>query len=309
MRISIYGRAVLAVAAVIWSSAAASAQYKFVKLKVPMSGAKDTAPAAISNQNEIVGTFREPKDAFHPTLGFLRTNDTPAQWIYISDPDGNQRFTQANGVNSSRMVVGDYEVSSSIIEGMFYDSGGYSTYSLSGCKRTYINGINDNGDLTGDCQEGGSYEGWYRIGSSSTPTFFVVPGSTNTYTTAINSEDTVVGWYYQGNNHGYMRTSTGEVTSIDYPGAVATWVFGISAPTGTGDVLLSGNYEDSNGVFHGYIYDAGSFTLIDAPGATSTAVTAINKNGWFVGAYQVGNKSYAYYAKPSAGPNTLVDEP
>jgi len=50
-------------------------------------------------------------------------------------------------------------------------------------------------------------------------------------------EDTVVGWYYQGNNHGRMRTSTGEVTSIDYPGAAATWVFGISDPTGTGPTL------------------------------------------------------------------------
>ena len=304
-------RSMFAMAAFVISvSAIASAQYTFVKFKVPMTGSKFTAPQAISNKNEIVGTFEVSQLGRLVTLGFWRSNDHPAQWTYLQDPSGDGHFTQANSINSSRVVVGDYTTSSTVIDGMVFSGGQYSTYDVSGCKRTYIDGINDHGDRTGDCLKSGTYRGWLNRSKNGVTTFFTVPGAVNTYTTSVNSIDEVGGWYFDGaHNHGYERVSSGGVTTIDFPGAVSTWVFGISDITSTGKGWVSGTFEEADGSFHGYLYSVGKFTQIEVPGSVTTSVTGVNKHGWFVGSYTDSQgHSFGFYAKPSSSSSVVVDE-
>ncbi len=46
-----------------------------------------------------------------------------------------------------------------------------------------------------------------------------------------------------------------------------------------------GDYFDAANVEHGFVSSGGTFTAIDFPGATSTAVAGINANGDIVGGY------------------------
>jgi len=83
--------------------------------------------------------------------------------------------------------------------------------------------------------------------------------------------------------HGYLRTRTGQVTRIDYPGNMNTAVNGI---TRTGDVV--GGYLDSHGVNHGFVRSPnGTFTTYDFPGASVTTPFSSDAAGDIVGTYQV----------------------
>jgi uncharacterized membrane protein len=75
-------------------------------------------------------------------------------------------------------------------------------------------------------------------------------------------------------------------TSIDHPGAVlATEANGIFR-TGTGQILIVGDYVDSTGK-HGYLLSGGTFTNISFPLAPWTQAYAINAGGDIVGNYSL----------------------
>jgi uncharacterized membrane protein len=46
-----------------------------------------------------------------------------------------------------------------------------------------------------------------------------------------------------------------------------------------------GDYQDSDGTYHGYLWERGRFVTIDVPGATTTSVTEINNRGQLLGGY------------------------
>ena len=55
---------------------------------------------------------------------------------------------------------------------------------------------------------------------------------------------------------------------------------------------MIGNYDDAAGVGHGFLWDGGTVTTIDAPGATAfTSLIAINNDGVIVGAAD-GSRSF-----------------
>jgi uncharacterized membrane protein len=76
-----------------------------------------------------------------------------------------------------------------------------------------------------------------------------VPFADNTGAYGINNAGTIVGRYRinGGPRHGFLL-SKGNITTVDYPGAVHTWITTIND---RGD--LGGFYEDADGNFHGWI--------------------------------------------------------
>ena len=67
-------------------------------------------------------------------------------------------------------------------------------------------------------------------------------------------------------------------TSVDYPGAIATNLYG-SSPDGT----YIGIWTDTGGVTHGFFLKRGAFTSFDVPGSTSTFPYGITSQGIVVG--------------------------
>jgi len=293
----------------VLTGAMASAQYTFVKIKVPVTGAGNAAPYGISNQNDIVGLY-SIKGQRGVIKSFLRTGTKPPQWTFLGDPASDGKITAAYGVNSSRTVVGYFQPSRGVFDGFLYTGGVYSSIVEPGCKDTEVDGINDHGDLAGYCYMGRTSEGWVYTSSNNSTTFFAVPGASNTVATALNSSDQV-GGFYQGGPHvvGFVRASNGTITTYDYPGSVPSWLWGISDVSNRGDQWISGYFENPDGSFHGYLNLNGTYSQIDVPGAKSTTVTGVNVRGWFVGVYQDTLGHYfGYYAKPSSGASVLIDE-
>src|SRR5262249_61607269 len=71
-------------------------------------------------------------------------------------------------------------------------------------------------------------------------------------------------------------------TTIDFPGATATFVAGINTQ---GDMV--GYYYDSAGGEHGFLLTNGTFSTIDVPGSKITMLSGINDSGQIVGSYYV----------------------
>jgi len=63
-------------------------------------------------------------------------------------------------------------------------------------------------------------------------------------------------------------------TAINFPGANRTRALGIN---NHGDIV--GDYQDSSGVFHGYLLSGGNFTAFDPPGSLLTRGLAVNDRG------------------------------
>jgi len=82
--------------------------------------------------------------------------------------------------------------------------------------------------------------------------------------------------------------SGGELSSVEVPGASATFSRGIN---NRGNIV--GNYT-SAGATHGYLLRGGEFTTIDFPGASSTGAAAINSRGEIVGTYTIGGVTHSY---------------
>jgi uncharacterized membrane protein len=86
-----------------------------------------------------------------------------------------------------------------------------------------------------------------------------------------------------GNTHGFLRSNTGDFTSIAFPGAVFTFPAGISS---RGDI--AGQYRlagEAASVRHGFMLREGEFVTIDVPGAIFTNALGINAQGDIAGRY------------------------
>lgn len=111
----------------------------------------------------------------------------------------------------------------------------------------------------------------------------LVPGAAYTTVYAVNNSDVAVGTYQADLTapfSGFMAVGK-TVTTINNPECVDTILFGINEAN-----QIVGQCLDSSGVFHGFLYQAGSFTELLPPGATETFwASGINNTGEIVGAY------------------------
>jgi probable HAF family extracellular repeat protein len=102
----------------------------------------------------------------------------------------------------------------------------------------------------------------------------------------INDSGRIVGGYNNmwldgwTSDHGF-ELKKNSFSTINYPGAVQTGVFGINKK---GDIV--GAFEDTAGNIHGFKFSSGTYTQLDYPGAKElTAATGINNSGDIVGTY------------------------
>ncbi len=88
------------------------------------------------------------------------------------------------------------------------------------------------------------------------------------------------GIYYlpnQYNGHGFIFANGG-YTTVDYPGAAATYLGGLNdSGTIVGSAVLNNDYS-------GFLYNQGTFSLLNYPGAQADGcLNAISSNGKIVG--------------------------
>ena len=119
-------------------------------------------------------------------------------------------------------------------------------------------------------------------------TTYDFPGAKNTYFYALGNTGIAAGYYEDsdGLHHGVVLED-GELRQSDFPGAVETFIHGISDATGA----LTGNFIDASGVRRGFSGE----TIIEVPGASETYADFINAIGLIVGSYVDSEGLYHAY--------------
>ncbi len=131
-------------------------------------------------------------------------------------------------------------------------------------------------------------------------TTYDFPDSQGTYFYALGNNGTAAGHYQDSDGlyHGAILEN-GELRQYDFPGAVETFIYGISDATGA----LTGNFIDASGVRRGFSGDA----IIEVPEATATYSDFVNAAGSIIGSYVGGDGLYHAYALLRSGRFVILD--
>jgi hypothetical protein len=283
-------------AAVLSASAAdfASAAFVYFTLDNPQAGAGGTAAYDLDG-DRIVGTYFDPAGASH---AFVYDGAT---WTSLDHPDAAApRGTAAYGV-SDGVIVGSYVDATGRTLGYTYDGTTWTTLShpplASGPADTFARGV-DGDTVVGYYIESQVARGFvYRNG---TFTDLVVPGAVGTFPNDVDA-GLIAGTIEDAlGSHAFVRDGA-VVIPIDHPLGAILGTFG----SGIDDGRVVGNYLGfPDGASHGFLFENGTFTPIDYPGATDTTVNGINGDrvvGSYLDAAGVTHGFIATIPEPAGG--------
>jgi hypothetical protein len=207
--------------------------------------------------------------------------------------------TVAYGLSNNGTVTGYfYDTSANLNYGYFYKDGQYVTYSVPGQPAgtdTIVDGIYSTKSFCGSVLQPPytTYQSFVSI--NGVVSVFDPFGGTFSDCIAVNKSNTSVGSYIDsaGLTHGWIRTASGTITTIDVPGAStvpgsAPCISGNTGGTAVNGIndkgYISGHYWDTSYNEHGFVrLPGGRFITLDVPGAYQTAGGGINNAGVVVG--------------------------
>lgn len=265
-------------------------------------GHRGTLPMSIDSGGDIAGFYVDGSDIRH---GFERlANGT---FTTIDAPGAGTASLQgtiAFSINSAGDISGFFMDPIGTTHGFVRAAGGTVTAPLnapgagtgSGGKVSFSGtlptSINDSEEIAGlFADNSGAYHGFVYTAGSATPSFttFDVPGVgtggviRGTAPTSINAAGDVSGVYADASGviHGFLRAgATGTITApIDAPSATTTGMFSGTLLTSVNSTdEITGTFEDTNGVFHGFLLTtapppppAATPTFSPAPGTYTSA--------------------------------------
>lgn len=207
----------------------------------------------------------------------------------------NAVTTEPYGINNSGVVVGTFVDQSGIHHGFKYEGGTYSLIDFPGSTQTWALGINNLGQIVGSHSLNGPDGPWHSfVLDNGNYVQFDVPGWESD-ARGINAAGSIVGVYNAGGilpTHGFTRTPDDTYTTLDHPGALYTFLWGINDAG-----KISGSYINDNDptyTSHGFVYAGGTFMKIDYPGARATSVIGINNLDDVVGSHIQNNGAHGY---------------
>jgi hypothetical protein len=129
----------------------------------------------------------------------------------------------------------------------------------------------------------------------------------------IVADGTILGVYIDSSNvyHGFLRSPTAVITTIDDPDAGTASGQG-TYPSGINSALtVVGVYWDSSGLLHGFMRTAdGTYTTIDDPlAAKGSGASDINTKGEIAGQYTDSNGVTHGYLRSPTGAFSTIDDP
>jgi probable HAF family extracellular repeat protein len=259
--------------------------YSFVTIDIPTSDGQIgfTSLQDINSDGEIVGLALR---------GFLiekfRITDIECPRVLSTAPLSINKHGEIVG------TCGDDE-----IQGFLRNrKGRYKLLKFPRAILTEAVGINDDSQIVGDYQDKkGVFHGFFWDDGHFLTIDVPFRGATATGATAINNRGQIVGVYLDNNGvaHGFLYDH-GKFSSLDFPGALATFPFDIND---RGHIV--GIYLDPDGVFHGFVSDDGEFTTVDVTilDAIQSETVGINNHGQIVGRYIDSNfQSHGFVATP-----------
>lgn len=126
-------------------------------------------------------------------------------------------------------------------------------------------------------------KGFIRYSDGSVKTYSY-PSSVWTVFSRRNSQGVTVGSYgdiSHNNNARGLVLSNSQTATVNYPGALSTWLTGVNYWDS-----MTGYYIDSNGKINGFEMKNGVFTRVHYPGSGLTQAESISDTGVIVGFYE-----------------------
>ena len=155
-----------------------------------------------------------------------------------------------------------------------------TTISVPQTADSWAAGISDDGQIVGSSIVEGSLglSGWSSDGDLGW--FLNAPGASETVADDLNNRGDVVGAFVEsGRTFGYLASSDGSFLKLEARGWEVTYASGVN---NRGQVVGQAVNADHSVAF---LFEAGTYTILDVPGATSYAVNDINNSGQAVGGY------------------------
>lgn len=255
-------------------------------------------PDDINDLGEIVGEWDDGEGYTHgfylmPPYG----GHNPIPFDYP-----NAALTIAQAVNKTGLIVGGWQDGEGNTHGFKYANQSFSQFDFSVCPATWLNGVNDGGDVVGYCPTGTTqYDsvGW-ELTAHGQLTEIAFPGAVSTRPYAVNNSDEIVGTYniYTGGTPEFethcFLLANGTYNAIPDPpesagGAICYGINNIGQ--------IAGYYEDAEGVGHGFV--ASGPVLLD-PVPTSTDPvgllngSAVGNTNWLQATPGGGAPSYGF---------------
>jgi len=207
-----------------------------------------------------------------------------AEYTYIeiipSDWHGAGRPNGVNAINNGGDIVGEAEDAKGRQKGYLYSGGKYTEIIPPGWMDAYASDINDNGDIVGSGNDGGSNKGFLYSGGKYTE--IIPPEWFQAGAYAINNSGDIVGggWDTNGYTKGFLY-SGGKYTEIIPP----EWYgAGARAINNSGDIAGS-SWTVAYQEWDIFLYSGGRYTTLFISGAVleGTDASDINDNGDIVG--------------------------
>jgi YVTN family beta-propeller protein len=261
--------------------------YSFEAFDVP--GATETVARDINDRGVIAGFFTDGNAITH---GFVRS----AQGEITAFDAPGAVSTTASAINARNVVAGFYVDATGRFHGFERDPDGLiTTVDSPGAPDTFLLGINNQGDVVGGIDLGDQTTSIGLLLQGGKFSTFEDPSAApmQTQPNHINETGLITGLFVDsaGQSHGFLL-NTAEYTTLDFPGADATFALGTSN-RGTS----AGQYI-TNFPVHGFLLDEKGFFSFDFPNSRASGLRRVNEAGQIVGAYRLfgSNARHAFVA-------------
>jgi hypothetical protein len=263
------------------TSGRAFAAYLFTDVSNPNDTAF-TQLLGINNSSTIAGYWGD--GTVVPNHGFTLT--LPNSFTPENFPGAVQ--TQVVGINDNGDTAGFYIDTAGNTHGFTKIGGTFATVDDPASPTfNQLLGINNAGEAAGYYQLGSGMSitqfAYTAMGGTFTSLASFLPmGTTISQATDVNNAGIVSGFF---GSSGFLLNA-GVLTTVNFPGAMSTQALGLN---NKGDVV--GDFVDSMGVMHGFVFDGTNYTEVDAPNSTSTTINGINDKGQIVGFFTDANQN------------------
>ena len=276
-----------------------------------------TEPVSINTAGDITGFYEVSSGTPSSPVpqGFIRSaNGTITTFGNTLSPAQSSTFwAQPVAINAAGEVVGNYpNITFSGIAFILSATGSTETFTLSegSSYSTFVTGLNDGGEIVGFYTDGPVNTSTGFLINSQAPlpspvddtglTGISVSGSTGTFPTAINADETVVGCYFANNVYQDFVYQNGVIETLNIPGTIPSCLPGFSG-LGIFNVTPSSITVNDQGTITGYYTNTakasvgfvrfadGKLITFSHPGSTQTIPTSINNGDVITGYYSRGS--------------------
>jgi hypothetical protein len=270
-----------------------------------------TEPVSINAAGDIAGFYEVSSGTPGAPVpeGFIRSaNGTITTFGSTALP------AQPVAINAAGEVVGNYpNITFSGVVFIQSPTGSLTDFTLSdgASYSTFVTGLNDGGEIVGytSSESVGQSQGFLINSQGPLPspvdntgvTAISVSGSTGTFPTAINADETVVGCYFANNVYQDFVYQNGVIETLNIPGTIPSCLPGFSGlgifnvnPTSitvNDRGTITGYYTNTAKASVGFVLFAdGKLITFDHPGSTQTIPTSINNRDVIAGYYSRGSE-------------------